>query len=40
MRNQSYVIIKALGKDTSTIYGFNYRITEMQGVVGKEQLKS
>ena len=27
------------GKDTSTIYGFNYRITEMQGVVGKEQLK-
>ena len=27
------------GKDTSTIYGFNYRITEMQGVVIKEQLK-
>tara|TARA_B100000963_G_scaffold293822_1_gene264335 strand:+ start:7526 stop:8659 length:1134 start_codon:yes stop_codon:yes gene_type:complete len=27
------------GEDTKTIYGFNYRMTEMQAVVGKEQLK-
>ena len=27
------------GQDTKTIYGFNYRMTEMQAVVGKEQLK-
>ena len=27
------------GRDTMTIFGFNYRITEMQGVVGKIQLK-
>ncbi len=27
------------GKDTASICGFNYRITEMQGAVGKEQLK-
>ena len=26
------------GMDTRTIYGFNYRITEMQAVVGKVQL--
>ncbi len=27
------------GKDTKSIYGFNYRMTEMQAVIGKEQLK-
>ena len=27
------------GNDTSKIAGFNYRITEMQGVIGKVQLK-
>ncbi len=27
------------GRDTKSIYGFNYRMTEMQAVVGKEQLK-
>lgn len=27
------------GKDTKTIYGFNYRMTEIQGVIGKVQLK-
>ncbi len=27
------------GNDTKTIYGFNYRMTEMQAVVGKAQLK-
>ena len=27
------------GKDTKSIFGFNYRMTEMQAVVGKEQLK-
>tara|TARA_B100000989_G_scaffold93376_2_gene67848 strand:+ start:2843 stop:3982 length:1140 start_codon:yes stop_codon:yes gene_type:complete len=27
------------GKDTRSIFGFNYRMTEMQAVVGKEQLK-
>ena len=27
------------GEDTKTIYGFNYRMTEMQAVIGKEQLK-
>ena len=27
------------GKDTRTIYGFNYRMTEMQGVIGKVQLQ-
>tara|TARA_Y100000590_G_scaffold432312_1_gene548200 strand:- start:7176 stop:8309 length:1134 start_codon:yes stop_codon:yes gene_type:complete len=27
------------GKDTKTIYGFNYRMTEVQGVIGKIQLK-
>ena len=27
------------GKDTKTIYGFNYRMTEMQAVIGKTQLK-
>ena len=27
------------GKDTRQIYGFNYRMTEMQGVVGKIQLQ-
>ena len=26
------------GKDTKTIYGFNYRMTELQGVIGKVQL--
>ena len=26
------------GRDTRTIYGFNYRMTEMQGVIGKVQL--
>ena len=28
----------ARGKDTKSIYGFNYRMTEMQAVVGKVQL--
>ena len=27
------------GKDTKTIVGFNYRMTELQAVIGKEQLK-
>ncbi len=27
------------GKDTKSIYGFNYRMTELQGVIGKVQLK-
>jgi len=27
------------GNDTSSISGFNYRMTEIQGVIGKEQLK-
>ena len=27
------------GRDTKTIYGFNYRMTEMQAAVGKVQLK-
>ena len=27
------------GKDTKTIYGFNYRMTEIQAVIGKVQLK-
>ncbi len=27
------------GRDTRSIYGFNYRMTEMQGVIAKEQLK-
>jgi 8-amino-3,8-dideoxy-alpha-D-manno-octulosonate transaminase len=27
------------GKDTKTIYGFNYRMTELQGAIGKVQLK-
>ena len=27
------------GKDTKTIYGFNYRMTEMQGAIGRVQLK-
>ena len=27
------------GKDTKSIYGFNYRMTEIQGVIGKVQLK-
>lgn len=27
------------GRDTRSIYGFNYRMTEMQAVVAKEQLK-
>jgi 8-amino-3,8-dideoxy-alpha-D-manno-octulosonate transaminase len=27
------------GQDTKTIYGFNYRMTELQGAIGKEQLK-
>ena len=27
------------GKDSRSIFGFNYRMTEMQAVVGKEQLK-
>lgn len=27
------------GMDTKTIYGFNYRMTELQATVGKEQLK-
>ena len=27
------------GRDTKTIFGFNYRMTEMQAAVGKEQLK-
>ena len=27
------------GKDTKTIYGFNYRMTELQGALGKVQLK-
>ena len=27
------------GRDSKSIYGFNYRMTEMQAVVGKEQLK-
>ena len=27
------------GEDTRSIYGFNYRMTEMQGVIGKVQLK-
>ena len=26
------------GRDTKTIYGFNYRMTEMQGAIGKVQL--
>ena len=26
------------GKDTKTIYGFNYRMTELQGAIGKIQL--
>ena len=26
------------GKDTKVIFGFNYRMTEMQGVIGKVQL--
>ena len=26
------------GRDTKTIYGFNYRMTELQGVIGKVQL--
>lgn len=29
----------ARGEDTKTIYGFNYRMTEMQAAVGLEQLK-
>ena len=29
----------ARGEDTRSIYGFNYRMTEMQGVIGKVQLK-
>jgi 8-amino-3,8-dideoxy-alpha-D-manno-octulosonate transaminase len=27
------------GEDTRSIYGFNYRMTELQGVIGKVQLK-
>ena len=27
------------GQDTRTIYGFNYRMTEMQGIIGKVQLQ-
>ena len=27
------------GNDTSKIAGFNFRITELQGVIGKVQLK-
>lgn len=27
------------GRDSKTIYGFNYRMTEMQGVIGKTQLQ-
>ena len=27
------------GNDTKSIYGFNYRMTELQAVVGKEQIK-
>ena len=27
------------GEDTVKIVGFNYRMTEMQAIVGKEQLK-
>ena len=27
------------GRDSRSTYGFNYRMTEMQGVIGKVQLK-
>ena len=27
------------GEDTRSIYGFNYRMTEMQGIIGKVQLQ-
>ena len=27
------------GNDTKTIYGFNYRMTEIQATIGKEQIK-
>ena len=27
------------GRDTKNIFGFNYRMTEMQGAIGKVQLK-
>ena len=30
---------KPRGRDTRSIYGFNYRMTEMQGVIAKVQLK-
>ncbi len=30
---------KTRGTDTKRIYGFNYRMTEIQAVIGKEQLK-
>jgi 8-amino-3,8-dideoxy-alpha-D-manno-octulosonate transaminase len=30
---------KPRGRDTRSIYGFNYRMTEMQGVIAKAQLK-
>tara|TARA_B110000858_G_C17776195_1_gene462356 strand:+ start:603 stop:1739 length:1137 start_codon:yes stop_codon:yes gene_type:complete len=30
---------KTRGTDTKKIYGFNYRMTEIQAVIGKEQLK-
>ena len=29
---------RSRGKDTRSIYGFNYRMTELQGVIGKVQL--
>ena len=33
------LILISKGEDTVKIVGFNYRMTEMQAIVGKEQLK-
>ena len=37
--DMSLILIFPRGEDTVKIVGFNYRMTEMQAIVGKEQLK-